>query len=175
MRSRMLKRAAEKHRSQALEADALHFSTDVWSSAVVLIGLLGVRVAAAIPAMSFLMKADAIAALIVAGIVIVVSLRLGLRTIQALLDEVPSGMAEKIKAVVEAVEQVHRCHAVRLRHSGPHYFVDLHVLLDGDQTLEEAHVLTERIEHEVQRVLPAADVMVHPEPWKTSPELAKTE
>ena len=61
-RSRMLKRVAVKHRSQALEADALHFSTDVWSSAVVIIGLIGVRVAAAVPALGFLVKADAVAA-----------------------------------------------------------------------------------------------------------------
>ncbi len=168
-RSRMLKRVADKHRSQALEADALHFSTDVWSSAVVILGLIGVKVAAYVPALGFLARSDAIAALFVAAIVVWVSLRLGLRTIQALLDEAPAGMAEKIKARVQTVEGVHDCHAVRIRHSGPRYFVDLHVLLDGSQTLEEAHALTDRIEGEVQLVLPDSDVTVHPEPWKAPP------
>jgi cation diffusion facilitator family transporter len=165
-RSRMLKRVAVKHRSQALEADALHFSTDVWSSAVVIIGLIGVRAAAAVPSLGFLAKADAVAALVVAAIVVFVSLQLGLRTVQALLDAAPGGMAEKVKAAVETIDGVHDCHGVRIRHSGPHYFVDLHVLLDGSQTLEAAHDLTERIEQQVRSLLPDADVTVHPEPWK---------
>lgn len=165
-RSRMLNRVAVKHRSQALEADALHFSTDVWSSAVVILGLLGVRLAAASPSLSFLVKADSIAALMVAGLVVYVSLQLGVRTLQALLDAAPAGMAEKIKAAVESDDAVHDCHAVRIRHSGPHYFVDLHVLLDGSMTLEKAHLLTESIEERVRTILPDADVTVHPEPWK---------
>jgi divalent metal cation (Fe/Co/Zn/Cd) transporter len=117
--------------------------------------------------LSFLAKADAAAALLVAGIVVVVSLQLGLRTIQALLDTAPDGMVEKIKAAVEEIKGVHDCHAIRIRHSGPHYFVDLHVLLDGSQTLDVAHELTETIEQKVQTLLPEADVTVHPEPWKT--------
>lgn len=168
-RSRMLKRAALKHRSQALEADALHFSTDVWSSAVVILGLIAVRVAAAVPSLGFLAKADALAALVVAVLVIVVSLQLGLRTVQALLDTAPAGMAAQIKTAVEAIEGVHDCHAVRIRQSGPHYFVDLHVLLDGSQTLEAAHQLTDVIESKVRTLLPDADVTVHPEPWKAPP------
>jgi cation diffusion facilitator family transporter len=165
-RSRMLTRVAVKHRSQALEADALHFSTDIWSSTVVILGLIGVKVAESVPSLGFLVKADALAALLVSGIVVYVSLQLGLRTIQSLLDAAPADLAEKVKAVVEAVEGVHDCHAVRIRHSGPHYFVDLHVLLDGSQTLEAAHTLTERIEQKVRTLLPDADVTVHPEPWK---------
>jgi cation diffusion facilitator family transporter len=169
-RSRMLNRVAVKHRSQALEADALHFSTDVWSSAVVILGLIGVKLAAIVPQMHVLIKADAVAALIVAAIVVVVSLRLGMRTVQALLDAAPGGMAERVKAAVENVAGVHGCHAVRIRHSGPHYFVDLHVLLDGAQSLEAAHALTDRIEQKVRALLPEADVTVHPEPWTPLPE-----
>ena len=160
-RSRMLKRVAVKHRSQALEADALHFSTDVWSSAVVILGLIGVKIAGTIPSLAFLVKADAVAALAVAIIVVVVSLSLGLRTIQALLDAAPVGMVEKVTAAVEAVKGVHNCHAVRIRHSGPHYFVDLHILLDGAQTLETAHGLSEVVEQHVRALLPDADITVH--------------
>jgi len=172
-RSRMLSRAAAKHRSQALEADALHFRTDVWSSAVVIVGLLGVKVAAAVPSLGWLLKADAVAALAVAVIVVVVSVRLGARTVRALLDTAPAGMAEQVQASVTAVEGVHDCHAIRVRQSGPCYFVDLHVLLDGGQTLESAHDLTERIEEAVQKVLPDADVTVHPEPKPTDPDLSR--
>jgi ferrous-iron efflux pump FieF len=110
----------------------------------------------------------------VAAIVVVVSLQLGLRTLQALLDAAPGGMAEKIQAAVEAVEPVRDCHGVRIRHSGPRYFVDLHVLLDGSQTLDQAHAVTERIEQAVQALLPDADVIVHPEPCKAPPAPAPT-
>jgi cation diffusion facilitator family transporter len=163
-RSRMLYRVAVKHHSQALEADALHFRTDVWSSAVVIVGLLGVKVSELFPSLAFLEKADAVAAIGVALIVVMVSIRLGLRTIEALMDTAPAGIAEKIKAQVEALETVADCHAVRVRQSGPYYFVDLHVTLDGGQTLHLAHELTERVEQTVQKLLPGADVTVHPEP-----------
>jgi cation diffusion facilitator family transporter len=163
-RSRMLFRVAAKHRSQALEADALHFSTDIWSSAVVIIGLLGVKLAGWYPGLSFLLQADAVAALIVAGIVVLVSGRLGVRTIQALLDSSPPGMDEKIRAAVTVMDGVVDCHAIRVRHSGPSYFVDLHITVDGEQSLRAAHALTERVEQAVEAILPGADVTVHPEP-----------
>jgi cation diffusion facilitator family transporter len=163
-RSRMLYRVAAKHRSQALEADALHFSTDIWSSAVVIIGLFGVKIAQWYPPMAVLQKADAVAALGVALIVILVSGRLGLRTVQALADASPAGAADMIKARVEALENVFDCHAVRVRRSGPHCFVDLHISLDGDLPLRVAHAVTEQVERAVEEVLPGADVVVHPEP-----------
>ena len=169
-RSRMLARVAAKHGSQALEADALHFSTDVWSSAVVIIGLIGVKLAEWYPSLGFLQRADAVAALFVAGIVVFVSGRLGWRTVEALLDASPAGVAAKIKAQVEKVEKVLDCHAVRVRHSGPHHFVDLHITLDGEQPLHAAHALTEEVERVVSEILPGADVTVHPEP---SPEAPK--
>jgi cation diffusion facilitator family transporter len=92
-RSRILKRAAQKYHSQALEADALHFSTDIWSSLVVIGGLIFVWAARAfgIPRLD---KADAIAALGVSGIVVYVSLTLGKKTIADLLDGVPPHLRE---------------------------------------------------------------------------------
>jgi cation diffusion facilitator family transporter len=163
-RSRMLYRVAIKHRSQALEADALHFSTDIWSSAVVIIGLLGVKLAGWYPALGFLLQADAVAALLVAGIVALVSGRLGVRTVQGLLDTSPPGVDEKISSTVAAMDGVLDCHAVRVRHSGPYYFVDLHIFVDGERSLRSAHELTERVERAVEAILPGADVTVHPEP-----------
>jgi cation diffusion facilitator family transporter len=163
-RSRMLTRVAAKYRSQALEADALHFRTDVWSSAVVILGLAGVKLAQWYPGLGFLHQADAVAALLVAGIVVAVSVRLGLRTVEGLLDASPAGAAERIKARVEQVDQVLDCHAVRVRHSGPYSFVDLHITLDREQPLHVAHALTEEVERVVNEIMPGADVTVHPEP-----------
>jgi len=96
--------------------------------------------------------------------VILVSSRLGLRTVQALLDASPEGTPEKVKARVEAVDRVLDCHAIRVRHAGPQYFVDLHITLDGALPLREAHAVTERVEKAVEEILPGADVTVHPEP-----------
>jgi ferrous-iron efflux pump FieF len=64
----------------------------------------------------------------------------------------------------EGVEGVHNCHNVRIRASGPKMFVDLHVLVDGGQTLTQAHDLTVAIEAAIQEIAPQADVTVHPEP-----------
>jgi cation diffusion facilitator family transporter len=169
-RSRMLARVAAKHRSQALEADALHFSTDVWSSAVVIVGLIGIKLADWYPGMGFLYRADAVAALFVAAIVVGVSARLGYRTVEALIDTSRAGIAEKVKARVERMENVLDCHAVRVRHSGPHDFVDLHITVDGEQTLNAAHALTEEVERAVIEILPGADVTVHPEPGVVKPK-----
>jgi cation diffusion facilitator family transporter len=163
-RSRALNQAAKKHRSQALEADALHFSTDIWSSAVVILGLIAIRLSEVFPAATFLEYADSIAALGVAAIVIVVGIRLGIRTVHALLDTAPAGIDEKIKVRVESIPGVLDCHRIRVRPSGPDFFVDIHVLLDGNQTLDEAHALTETIEDAIDEILPGVDVTVHPEP-----------
>jgi divalent metal cation (Fe/Co/Zn/Cd) transporter len=74
-------------------------------------------------------------------------------------------MEERIQSAVEAVPGVRDCHAIRLRYSGPILFIDLHVLVDGRQTLLEAHALTETIEGVIQGIVPGADVTVHPEPY----------
>src|SRR5262249_46129763 len=100
----------------------------------------------------------------VSGLVVWVSLRLGRRTIDALLDTAPAGMEDRIAAAVAAVPGVQNCHNVRLRYSGPVLFIDLHVLVGRKQTLTEAHQLTETIEGVIQQIAPAADVTVHPEP-----------
>ncbi|XHR30693.1 MAG: cation diffusion facilitator family transporter [Chthoniobacteraceae bacterium] len=163
-RSRMLYRVAAKHQSQALEADALHFSTDIWSSAVVVVGLLGVKVASWYPGLAFLQKADAVAALLVAAIVIGISFKLGMASIHALMDGTPEGATEKIQAAVEAIEGVCDCHAIRVRRAGPRYFVDMHVSMEGGQTLEWAHGIADKVESAVQETFPEADVTVHAEP-----------
>ena len=156
-RSRMLARMAKKYRSHALEADALHFRTDVWSSAVVIVGLASVKLG--------WWWGDAVAALGVSALVVWVSVQLGRRTVDALLDTAPAGMEERVAAAVSTVEGVRDCHQVRVRYSGPVLFIDLHVLVDGAQTLTEAHKLTETIEAVIQEIAPQADVTVHPEPF----------
>jgi cation diffusion facilitator family transporter len=163
-RSRILARAAKKYNSQALEADALHFSTDIWSSAVVIVGLIGLTISSRVHGLDWMHKADSIAALVVAVIVIYVSVQLGWRTIAALLDTAPKGMAERIELAAKSVPGVMDAHAVRIRPSGAHNFIDMHVTMDGTCSLNEAHAATEKIEHVIQTIIQSADVTVHVEP-----------
>jgi cation diffusion facilitator family transporter len=171
-RSRILMRAAKKHNSQALEADALHFSTDIWSSSVVILGLIGVLAARSFPNLVWLEKADAVAALVVAVIVIFVSGELGFRSIQALLDAAPkNGEQEKIIETVTALKEVHDTHSVRIRPSGAGWFVDMHVTMNGNLSLKESHTVTEKIETIVRGILPKSDVTVHVEPFDAGKKL----
>ncbi len=163
-RSRLLARAAKKYNSQALEADALHFSTDIWSSSVVIVGLALVKFGELTGLQSIFVRADAVAALVVALIVILVSLRLGKRTIDALLDRAPSGLAERIVSVVGRVDGVQRVTQTRVRGSGNQVFVDLRVAVPRHLSFEESHAVTHTVQEAVRAVSPNADVVVHAVP-----------
>src|SRR4030088_994427 len=125
-RSRALGRIAAKYDSQALEADALHFSTDIWSSGVVVTGLalvlLGRRYG-----LDKLRDSDPVAALFVAGVVVYVSSRLARRTVDALLDAAPAGVRSKIVAAVNKVDGLLEVDRVRIRRAGNRYFADLSI------------------------------------------------
>jgi len=166
-RSRMLFAAARKHNSQALEADALHFSTDIWSSSVVIVGLILVKLSELVPSLHWLHQADSIAALGVSAIVAYVSIRLGIRTVQGLLDTSPDGMDEKVRAIVQTVKGVADCHSVRVRMSGPTLFADVHIRLAPSMTVEEAHQKTLLIQKKVREEIPGMDITVHVEPKKS--------
>jgi cation diffusion facilitator family transporter len=171
-RSRMLYAAAKKHHSQALEADALHFSTDVWSSSVVILGLILVWLGKNVfpRHSSILQKADAVAALGVAVIVFFVSYRLGRRTIDVLLDRAPDGMPEKLRAAAAAVDGVLDVSQVRVRRSGPAYFVDMTVDVDRNLSLERTHSIAATVESRVQEIAPGADVVIHTDPREAERE-----
>jgi divalent metal cation (Fe/Co/Zn/Cd) transporter len=155
-----------------LEADALHFSTDVWSSAVVIGGLAVVRLSEWLGGPPALAQADAMAALVVAMIVVYVSLQLGKRSVDVLLDAAPKGLSEKIKAQVEKLDGVGACRQVRVRRSGAESFVDLVLEIDGDASFDLAHETTAMVEGVVSELVPRADVVVHYEPDALSSDLA---
>ncbi|MFN2242434.1 MAG: cation-efflux pump [Anaerolineae bacterium] len=170
-RSRILYAAARKHGSQALEADALHFSTDIWSSAVVIVGLGLVWLSQRLgPGWVWLAKADAVAALVVAVIVIWVSLQLGKRAVLVLLDAAPPGLAERIAAEAVQVTGVQGVGEVRVRQAGAANFVDLTVNVDRSASLEEAHMIAEAVDTQVSRLVRRGDVVVHVDPVRRSGE-----
>ena len=125
-RSRILGRIAAKYDSQALEADALHFSTDIWSAGVVIFGLALV-LAGRTYHIDWLRDSDPLAALVVAGVVISVSWRLARRTVDALLDAAPPGVRSQIYDAVSRVNGVLEVDRVRIRRAGNRYFADVAV------------------------------------------------
>jgi cation diffusion facilitator family transporter len=170
-RSRILYRAARKHNSQALEADALHFSTDIWSSSVVIAGLVLVWLSERLgPEWGWLAKGDAVAALMVALIVVYVSLQLGKRAVTVLLDVAPSGLADRIAAEASQVPGVQSVGPVRLRQAGASVFVDLVVNVDRSVSLEEAHQIAEAVDDHLTRLVQRGDVVVHVDPVRRSGE-----
>lgn len=163
-RSRMLMRVAKAHRSQALEADALHFSTDMLSSAVVLAGLGLLFAAEALPEGSalkpWLEKADALAALGVSAIILKVSWSLGKRAVNVLLDAGDNPLREKIRAALENLAGIRAINGIRLRESGPDLFVDLELSVDKGLVLEEAGYVRAEAEAAVRSVAAHAAVTV---------------
>lgn len=155
-RSRALSRVAKKHHSQALEADALHFSSDIWSSLTVLAGLVCVSLGYS--------SVDSVAALAVALLVLFVSYRLGRRTIDALMDRVPAGLAQKVGESIKTAEGVEELRSMRVRGSGSRLFVDATVGIRRTMPFERAHRIMDDIEKAIHAVHPEADVTVHAEP-----------
>jgi len=154
-RARALKSAAKKYNSQALEADALHFESDIWGSIVVIIGLGFVYIG--IP------LGDPISALCVAVIIIYASIELGKRTVDVLMDRAPAGKSEEIKNRIEKIEGV-VCERVRVRCAGAHTFVDVNILLDRQMPFELSHDFANKVEKAVKEIVKNADVMVHVNP-----------
>jgi len=156
-RSRALYKVAKRTNSQALEADALHFSSDIWSSAVVVLGLVcykffGIKLA------------DSLAALVVSILVIVVSIRLAIRTIDVLLDKAPAQMRETIYSLIKNTDGISKIHKLRVRTAGNMVFSDMVVLVPSDLSIEEAHKISNHIEHKIRTAYPSSDVTIHMEP-----------
>ncbi len=162
-RSRALGRIATKYDSQALEADALHFSTDIWSAGVVVLGL-AVVMAGRRYHVAWLSDADPVAALFVAGVVVSVSWRLARRTIDALLDAAPSGVRSQIYEAVSRIPGVLEVDRIRIRRAGNRYFTDVAVGLARTVTFQHSGQLVSTVTDTVRHILPDADVTVQPLP-----------
>ncbi len=165
-RSRALKRVAKKYDSQALEADALHFSTDILSSSVVFIGLF-------LTFFGFPLG-DPLAAIGVAIIVLYLTIRLGKETIDILLDRAPSGLETHIRRVIEDIGGIRECGRIRLRKAGPVTFVDVVCYADHSIPLASAHEISVKARKAVEQVVERADVVVHMDlASKRYPSIAK--
>jgi cation diffusion facilitator family transporter len=155
-RARALRRVAERTSSEALHADALHFSSDMWSSVAVLFGLGGV--AQGYP------LADAAAALIVAVFICIAGWRLGRRTIDTLTDTAPIGVSERVAAIARRMPGVVSVDRVRARPAGAVLFVDLAVGVSRTLPLDRVSTITEELTRAVRDEFPQAEVTITTEP-----------
>ena len=155
-RARALSHTAEKTSSQALEADALHFSSDLWSSLAVLIGLVGVHFGLA--------WADSAAALAVAILVCIAGWRLGKRTIDTLTDVAPPGATAKISAIAERIPGVVRVEHVRARAVGQQTFIDLQLGVSRTLPLDRVSALKDQVATALRRQILGAEPVVTTDP-----------
>ena len=160
--SRALTRVAREYSSEALEADALQFSTNVWSTLVVILGIAAVWVGER-TGVAWLRFADPLAALAVAAVVIWVASQLGRRTLDALLDAAPQGLQQRVARAVEEMDGVLATERVRVRRAGNRHFVDVTISVPRAASFEQVHAISDAVERRVGEIVPA-DVMVHMEP-----------
>ena len=155
-RARALKRVAQATMSEALEADALHFRSDMWSSIAVLIGLCGVALGYA--------WADAAAAIIVAVFICVAGYRLGRRTIDTLTDTAPAGVSEQIAAIARQIPGVVAVERVRVRPAGAVLFVELGVSISRTLPFDRVTMIKQQLIDAIRGELPAAELTITTEP-----------
>jgi cation diffusion facilitator family transporter len=153
--ARVLLAAGRRHRSIALEADAHHLMTDVWTSAGVVAGV-------ALVWLTGFTVLDPLIALAVAAHIVWAGARIVRRSAFGLLDRAlgPDDLAALL-AVLERHGPPVKFHAIRTRQAGSRRFVSFHVLVPGDWTVRRGHELLERIEDDVRAALPSAHVLTH--------------
>jgi len=169
-RSRMLARVARKHGSRALEADALNFRADMFSSSVVIVGLALSAYGSRVGGGWFLDRADAFAALLVGLFILGKAGQLALRSVNVLLDLAPVELQERISRAAESVPGVVEARRVRIRESGHRKFADITVSVPRTFSAAEAHDISERVEETVRGIDGRTESVVHVEPVATEAE-----
>ncbi len=157
--ARVLSRAGRQHESIALEADAQHLMSDVWTS-------LGVIVGVGAAAITGWNRLDAIVAIFVAANVLRAGVVLVRRSMLGLLDTaLPEDTRRTITAILEArAQEGVRYHALRTRQAGARRFISFHILVPGDWSVQKGHDLLEQIEEQVRAAVPNSSVDTHLEP-----------
>ena len=167
-RSRKLKTIAERYHSDALAANALHFSSDIWSSVAVLIGLgaswVGSSAFGKGLGLEWLRFADPVAAIVVSLFILHFAWRLAWRTIGALTDAIPQEISRQVLWELKGTDGVLSVDQARMRRSGGKYFADFTVSLSRQLTFQRTEELVRDATAAVQRILPEADVIIHTVP-----------
>ena len=157
--ARVLIEAGRRNGSIALEADAHHLMTDVWTSVAVIAGVLAVG-------STGLLWLDPLLALAVAANIVRMGVQLLRRSATGLLDAgLPASDRDRIRAILDSYEtQGVHYHALRTRQAGTRRFISFHILVPGEWSVQRGHDLLEQIEDEVRATLPYSTVFTHLEP-----------
>jgi cation diffusion facilitator family transporter len=173
-RSRRLKAVAERYQSDALAANALHFSSDIWSSVAVLIGLgaswLGSSATGKNLGLGWLHFADPVAAIVVSLLILHFAWRLAWRTIGALTDAIPHEISRRVLQELNRTDGVLSVDQARMRRAGSEYFADFTLSLSRQLTFQRTEELVEEATAAVRRILPGADVVIHTVPRSSGAE-----
>jgi cation diffusion facilitator family transporter len=153
------RRAAKRYHSAAFSSNALHFATDLGGSVAVLIGLLLVR--------EGYPKADSIAALFVACIVLVAAVRLMRGNIDVLMDRVPTDAETAARQAIAGLEPAVELRRLRMRQAGGRVFADVVIGVPYDAAIGQGHAAADAVERALESALPEADVVVHVEPMES--------
>jgi cation diffusion facilitator family transporter len=149
-------RTARRYSSPALQANALHFGSDLAGSTAVLIGLLFVRAG--------YHDADSGAALFVAVLVLSASYRLIRRNVDVLMDRAPAGAYEAASAAISRIRPPVRLSRLRVRQAAGRHFADVVIKVSPDAAVGQGHAAADAVERAIERALPESDVVVHVEP-----------
>jgi cation diffusion facilitator family transporter len=162
--SRYLFQNARKYESSALEADAYHFSTDIYSSVAVLLGLVAAKSGYAV--------VDPLAAIFVAIIMLTTSIRLGRKTTRVLVDAAPpKEITSKIRDVITENRDITAFHDLRARQAGSSIFVDVSIHVRPSLSLEEAHNIANKLEKDIRTRVPnVKEAIIHIEPETSTRE-----
>jgi cation diffusion facilitator family transporter len=157
---RILYPAARSTDSAALEADAAHLLTDVYTSVGVAVGLTVVK-------LTGIEEFDPIAAILIAVLIIYTGARLVIHSARVLLDQtLPDGELELIRACVSdhRGDLIYGYHKLRARQAGSRRHIDLHVTVDETMSVADSHKVAEHIMADIRACIPNSDVLVHIEP-----------
>jgi cation diffusion facilitator family transporter len=157
--SRHLLKVSRRTNSIALEANARNIATDVYSASAVLVGLATVR-------FTGLNIIDSVIAIGVAIYILKVALDIIRKPVAGLFDEklAPSQQAVIEDCLRKHSREVSDFHALRTRRAGSQSYIDLHLVMAGDISLEQAHQICDQIEVEMRSMLHEASVIIHAEP-----------
>jgi len=156
-------RAANRYRSAALQSNALHFASDLGGSVTVLVGLVLVRAG--------YRDADSIAALVVAGLVLLAAGRLMRRNVDVLMDRAPAEAEAAARSAIAELEPGLELRRLRMRQAAGRHFADVVIGVSPGAAVGQGHAAADAVEAAVQRALPESDVVVHVEPRGDEPAI----
>ncbi len=164
--SRRLFQVGRETDSIALQADAWHLRTDVYTSAAVMASLAAIWIAGPFFPGRDLSWLDPVAALAVAFLILRAAYDLTLRSARDLLDvRLPEEEVDWIRrAILEDFPAVHGLHDLRTRKAGPHRFIEFHLKVDPAMTVADSHAITKRCKQRIAERFPDATVTIHVEP-----------